>query len=253
MLFNFALVSSVLFAPAVLADRHPVNHQSEILNRRAQSTNTGPNKITSTNWAGALWTKDNGTFTSINGTFTVPHVTGSNGYAAAAWIGIDGYKCVSLFHAGVNFVVTDHGPVYYAWHEWFPADYQNFTGVSISAGDVIRLSIKATSRTSGTAKIENLSNGEGAVEEVKSKHALCELGAEWVVEDYRLGVEGNGRFAPFAMFSPVTFTDAVAAGPTSTRHYTPAGATIVNAEQNSVLLTSVTIVGDTVTIQRLPG
>ena len=57
MLFNFALISSFLLVPAVLAGRRREDRQSRFINRVEKSPSAVSNSDFeySTNWAGALW------------------------------------------------------------------------------------------------------------------------------------------------------------------------------------------------------
>ena len=79
--------------------------------------------------------------------------------------------------------------------------------------------------------------------ELSSSAALCQQNAEWIVEDYNV----NGSKIPFANFGTVTFTSAKAAstsGPVG-----PAGANLVNIEQNGQILTSVSASGSSLTVK----
>ena len=115
---------------------------------------------------------------------------------------------------------------------------------TISAGDVIKLTVTASSEKSGTAKIENLTNGQTVSEDLTSNAALCLQDAEWIVEDL---TEVSG-LAPLANFGTVTFTNAEASG---TGTYTPSGAAISDIEQNGQVLTSTSIDGSSVTIEHM--
>ena len=128
-----------------------------------------------------------------------------------------------------------------AWYEWFPAASHDFSGITISAGDDIKLTVTATSKTTGTAMVENLTNGQTVSANLTSSTPLCEQDAEWIVEDYMEGF----RLVPFANFSTVTFTNAEATG---TGIYTPSGANITDIKQNGKTLTSVSTSGSSVTI-----
>jgi len=136
MLFSFALFSSFLLTSAVLADRRRERRQFGFLNRLEQPTHAASDTIEySTNWAGAVWYKEDvrcrfrnpcpvrshqvlfrqGTFTSVTGTFTAPVPSGDIGTAASAWVGIDGSSCsgnTGLLQTGIDFAVTDNGPAY---------------------------------------------------------------------------------------------------------------------------------------------
>ena len=219
-----------------------------------------------------------GTFTSVTGTFTVPTPTGSDG-SASAWVGIDGDTCGSaILQTGVDFTVSggsvsydckpyfavvDHSLIQLlllAWYEWFPAGAYDFSGISFSAGDTVTLTVTATSTTSGTAVIENVSTGATVTQDLTSSSALCQQNAEWIVEDY----EENGGLVPFANFGTVSpdilnelsahenisgtvqFTGASAS--TTTGAIGPGSATLIDIEQNNNILTSSSVDDSSVTV-----
>lgn len=89
-----------------------------------------------------------------------------------------------------------------AWYEWYPDYAYDFTGISIKAGDTIKLTVTASTPFTGSAVIQNLSNGEEVTKAIVSLSALCEENAEWIVEDY----EEGSSLVPFANFGTVEFT-----------------------------------------------
>ncbi|KAG6380134.1 peptidase A4 family-domain-containing protein [Boletus reticuloceps] len=205
----------------------------------------------STNWAGAILEKDNGTFFSVIGTFTIPEISGSSQpglqATAAAWIGLDGRGTCSdaLLQAGVSLTATSSGPFYQAWYEWWPDPSNYFTGLTFSPGDVIGLVVGApVNNTYGLVLIANLNNGQVAIETLSSTHALCGQSAEWIVEGF---LEDAGSFPNF---SPVEFTKALAhthGGQT----YRPQDATISEIVFGNEVRTSVSVSGDSVTIKHV--
>ncbi|TFK47813.1 hypothetical protein OE88DRAFT_1606078, partial [Heliocybe sulcata] len=202
----------------------------------------------SSNWAGAVFdTYPSGTFRSVTGTFTVPTPrapsSGSGTYSASAWVGIDGDTCGNaILQTGVDFTVTNGRTSYDAWYEWYPDYAYDFTGISFSAGNTVRVTVTASSTTSGTAVIENVSTGQTVTQHITSSSALCEENAEWIVEDY----EEGGSLVPLANFGTVTFTSASAG--TSSGSIGPSGATLIDIEQNGRVLTSASTSGSSVTV-----
>ncbi|EIW83425.1 hypothetical protein CONPUDRAFT_102200 [Coniophora puteana RWD-64-598 SS2] len=193
----------------------------------------------SQNWAGAVWSKPAGTFTAVTGTFTVPTASGSG--SASAWVGIDGSSCSNaILQTGVDFNADGS---YDSWYEWFPAGAVDFDGLTINSGDVIKLTVTATSTTAGSAVIENTTSGQKVNQDLTSSSALCEQDAEWIVEDF----EENGGLVPFANFGTVTFSDASAT--TSSGAVSPSGATVIDIQQNGQTLTQTTISGSDVTVK----
>ncbi|KAG9316240.1 peptidase A4 family-domain-containing protein [Chiua virens] len=240
MVSKFALLTNLLLASAALAApssrlgarlaRRRENRQSQP-NNRLQSTATGISNVEySENWAGAAWAEGDA----------------PSGSAASAWVGIDGDTCENaILQTGVDFTVDSNGGASYdAWYEWYPDYAYDFSGIDISAGDVIKTTVTAYSTTSGVATIENLTNGQTVTQDITSDYALCEENAEWIVEDFE---EGNS-LVPFADFGTVTFTDATATGP-SGETYTPSGATLMDIEQDGEVLTSVSTSGETLTVK----
>ncbi|CAK5282587.1 unnamed protein product [Mycena citricolor] len=259
MVFASALVSLLLAAAALAVPR------SNIEGRQARRRMSGPrltsqgpaaaNQISnatshvafSTNWAGASLESPSGTYTSVTGTFTVPTPKspgGSGSFAASAWVGIDGDTCSSaIMQTGIDFNI-DNGVVSYdAWYEYYPAFASDFSGFSVSAGDVITLVATKSSTTSGSVSITNESTGKTVSKSLTGSATLCGQNAEWIVEDFE---EGNS-LVPFANFGTVTFTNAkatLASGGT----VGPSGAQLLDIEQNSVL-TSVSATTSSVTVK----
>lgn len=102
---------------------------------------------------------------------------------------------------------------YDAWYEWIPDNAYDFSGISISAGATIEMSVEATSTTSGIATITNQSNGQSVSHTFTSgqvQSSLCQTNAEWIVKDFTIISGGSQSLAPFPAFSTVTFNDATA-------------------------------------------
>jgi len=198
----------------------------------------------SSNWAGAVLVADSATYNSVTATFTVPTASGSDGSAASAWVGIDGDTCGSaILQTGVDFTVSGSDTTYDAWYEWFPDVSHDFSGISFSAGDSVQLTVTATSSTSGTAVIHNVSTGKSVSKSLTSSSALCQTNAEWIVEDF----EEGSSLVPFADFGTVKFTGASAG--TSAGSVGPSGATLMDIKQNSDVLTSVSSTSSSVTVK----
>ena len=102
----------------------------------------------------------------------------------------------------------------------------------------------ATSKTSGTAVIENLTTHKTVTKHLTSSSALCQQNAEWIVEDF----EEGGGLVPFGNFGTVTFSGATASGPRGTV-YTPSGASLLDIKQNGQVLTSISTKGSTATVK----
>ncbi|KAF9242308.1 peptidase A4 family-domain-containing protein [Melanogaster broomeanus] len=161
------------------------------------------------------------------------HTASGGTSTASVWVGIDGFTCsTGTLQTGIDMTTISNGAVSYdAWYEWYPDYAYSFSGISLVAGDIIKLTVTASSTTSGTTVIENLSTGQTA-------------NAEWIVEDFEY--YQPGMFFPSPPFGAVEFTNASATGPYGS--YTPAGAVIFDIERNSSVLTRVSTSGSNVTI-----
>ncbi|PMD18859.1 hypothetical protein NA56DRAFT_680570 [Hyaloscypha hepaticicola] len=203
----------------------------------------------SENWSGAAITSPptGQTFNAVSGKITVPTPSAPSGvastdgdYAASAWVGIDGNTySTAILQTGLDFTVSTSGAVSYsAWYEWYP-DYAMDFDLTISAGDVISMYVNATTTTSGSATIENLTTGKTVTKSLTSTSALGGENAEWIVEDFE---EGNSLIA-FADFGNVTFTDCVAATAESSEGVSTA--TIMDIENTSnQVLTDKNLISD---------
>ncbi|RAH62505.1 aspergillopepsin-2 [Aspergillus piperis CBS 112811] len=224
------------------------------------------NEEYSSNWAGAVLIGDG--YTKVTGEFTVPSVSAgsssssggygdygygyyknkrqSEEYCASAWVGIDGDTCeTAILQTGVDFCYEGGETSYEAWYEWYPDYAYNFDSLSISEGDQIKVTVEATSKSSGSATVENLTTGQSVSHTFSGnvEGDLCETNAEWIVEDF----ESGDSLVAFADFGSVTFTNAEATSDGST--VGPSDATIMDIEQDSTVLTETSVSGDSVTVK----
>ncbi|PYH98420.1 hypothetical protein BO71DRAFT_371066 [Aspergillus ellipticus CBS 707.79] len=211
--------------------------------------NSTTNTEYSSNWAGAVLIGTG--YTAVTAEFTVPTPSVPSGgssreeYCASAWVGIDGDTCdTAILQTGVDFCVEGSEVSFDAWYEWYPDYAYDFSGISISAGDVIKVTVDATSKTAGTATIENVSTGSTVTHTFTGgvDGDLCEYNAEWIVEDF----EEDDSLVPFADFGTVTFSSAYATKDGSS--VGPSDATIIDIEQDSVL-TSVSVSSSEVVVK----
>ncbi|CAI7603887.1 unnamed protein product [Penicillium crustosum] len=202
----------------------------------------------SSNWAGAVLIGSK--YTSVSGEFTVPTPKLPSGassgeqYCASAWVGIDGDTCSSaILQTGVNFCIEDGEVSYDAWYEWYPDYAYDFSGIQISSGDVIKLTVTASSKTSGSAVIENVTTGKTVTHKFTGVDDgdLCETNAEWIVEDF----ESGGELVPFTNFGTVTFRNAEATSGGET--VGPSGSTIMDIKQSGNVLTKSSATSSSVT------
>lgn len=165
--------------------------------------------VYNTNWAGAVIETTG--VTVVTGTFVAPIPTTEG--SGAAWVGIDGNDCYTgILQAGIDWTKSSSGNITYTgWYEWWPSsmEYWSASELPVAAGDSIRVTVTATSTTSGVAAVENLTQDRTINHTFTSSEVLspiCQTDAEWIVEDYY----ENFDFVEFADFGTVEFTDASA-------------------------------------------
>ena len=189
----------------------------------------------SSNWAGAILIGSG--YTEVTATFTVP--TPSTAGSGAAWVGIDGDTCdTAILQTGIDWTKSGSSVTYDAWYEWYPDYSYDFSGITLAAGNTIKVTVKASSLTGGTATVENVSTGKTVTHTFSnegSEGSLCETNAEWIVEDY----EEGSSLVKFADFGTVTFTGCSAIESGTTVGTT--GATIIDIEQNGKVLTDCSV------------
>ena len=189
----------------------------------------------SSNWAGAVLVGTG--YTSVTATFTAP--TPSTDGSGAAWVGIDGDTCqTAILQTGIDWTKSGSSVTYDAWYEWYPDYSYDFSGISIAAGNTIKVTVTATSLTAGTATVENVSTGKTVTHSFSGEGStgdLCEYNAEWIVEDY----EEGSSLVSFADFGSVTFTGC-SATKSGTKVGT-SGATIIDIKQSNSVLTSCSV------------
>ena len=109
----------------------------------------------------------------------------------------------------------------------------------------IKVTVTASSKSSGTAVIENVTRKKTVSHTFSSgstQGALGEVNAEWIVEDF----ESGGSLVNFANFGTVTFTGAQATDNGS--KVGPSGATLIDIKQNNQVLTSSSVTSNSVKV-----
>ncbi|PQE06679.1 aspergillopepsin-2 precursor protein [Rutstroemia sp. NJR-2017a BBW] len=241
MKFSATVLSTLFAATALAAPRGNAGLASRMQRRGFGARQSLPNKKSPTitnqtnveyseNWSGAI-------ITSPPSGETPSGSSNEEYWAASAWVGIDGDTCeTAILQTGVDFIITEAGEYEYdAWYEWYP-DYAYDFDLTISAGDVIKTTVEATSLKAGTATIENVTTGKTVSISLTSSSSLCGENAEWIVEDFESGSE----LVALADFGTVTFTDCSAA--TSETSEGVSDATVIDIESDEgKVLTSVTL------------
>lgn len=180
-------------------------------------------------WSGALLQPltDGTLYTSVTAMTTVPAFapppggSPSDNYLLAVWVGIDGHLCsTNFFQTGWYITMNASQTQYRALFAWYPKG-PVVIDLSISPGHVVKMTVEATSATTGTATVENLSNGQShSVPYSEPSLALCQTSAEWIIE-----TSGGDNSLP--NFGSITFTDA-SAGTTGGSIYGPNGGKQLN-------------------------
>ncbi|EPS31060.1 Aspergillopepsin-2 [Penicillium oxalicum] len=202
----------------------------------------------SKNWAGVVREQPpaaSATYTEVSATFTVPTPTATDHsgkvQAASAWVGIDGDTYTkAILQTGIDAYVSNGQRAYDAWYEWYPNAAETFD-LELTAGDEIVAIVKSNSPSEGVAIIENRSTGQNVTKTISAPSSTATLGgqnAEWIVEDFNSG----STMVPFANFGRVDFTGALAK--TSIGDYGVEDATILEIQQNGVVLAGVEIQSD---------
>lgn len=259
LLLSSALFATAIFArPSTLAERQARRRAARLRGSQPlialdteekEDIVNGNNTVHvqySSNWSGAVLTSppSGQTFNGVSGRFTVPKLTKGTGSAsswfASAWVGIDGDTYGNaILQAGIEFTISSSGAVSYnSWYEWYPDYAYDFNNFAVSAGDVIAVSIVASSPSKGTVTLTNESTGKSVSKTLSAPDSFVTLGgqnAEWIVEDF---VE-NGSLVSIADFGTVTFTNCVAT--TSNESLGLSGATAIEIAQNGQVVTDVTI------------
>jgi hypothetical protein len=153
--------------------------------------------FSNTNWSGGVVLAPKGkSFCGVTAEWIIPNIyapDASAGYEIASWIGLDGYTgsgVKDLLQAGIQQTVTGTGSTLKQgislWWEWVPGNPVTITGVSISPGDLVSVTITTSGKgsTTATVAVSNLTNGTSTSVAVSapSKTELVGTSAEWIVE-----------------------------------------------------------------------
>lgn len=225
MKFSSALslfAAGVLAAPAEQQQQSP-SMLSPVSGPMAKGKRTFGTNTVQQPWGGAI--QEATGWKTVTGTTVIPKVTGQSSTAgAAAWVGIDGANCQrAILQTGIT--TWGDGTVA-AWYEWYPAlpTYYKPSEFAVKAGDQVRMSVVATSATSGTSMLENLTTGKKVTTPFKDQPALCLTDAEWIIEF-------GGGATEFANFGTWAITNTSATGTAGT--VSANGGTISNVVINN--------------------
>jgi hypothetical protein len=159
------------------------------------------------NWAGYAVTGDDGSVTSVSGSWTVPTVTGSKRETSysAFWVGMDGFNSPTVEQIGTSSDLRSGRATYYAWYEFYPLQPMmqiSANEFSVSPGDTISASVTYSSNTF-TLTITD----ETHPDTYTTSMTVSQLGytpkrnsADWIAE-----APYSGRILPLANFGTVYF------------------------------------------------
>jgi Peptidase A4 family len=140
--------------------------------RKIGPVQRGYQKVDSYNWSGyAQHTTTKGTFTAVEGTWTVPKVDTSKPGAqyAADWVGIGGYSDDTLVQAG-TLEWNAHGTAKYdAWTEILPAALVPISGLTVHPGDKIETTVVEKSKNMWAMTVDDVTTGKSGGRTVKYK------------------------------------------------------------------------------------
>jgi hypothetical protein len=183
---------------------------------------------TSGNWSGyavPLDGSDSDIFSEVDGTWTVPTLTGAKGRTAysSVWVGIDGYTDGTVEQIGTEHDWTSKGQQNYVWFEMYPSAAYKITGFPASPGDSISAQVKyvrqgtvqVSRRQSVTGSIFQLTitnNTRNVAYTVPSSYTTvataARSSAEWIVE----APSSAGGILPLANFGTVNLSGCYAVG-----------------------------------------
>jgi hypothetical protein len=148
---------------------------------------TAASTAVSSNWAGYVAqpaAPAGSRFTSVSGTWTVPHVSCAAGHSSysAVWVGLGGYReaARSLEQVGVDADCSPTGrPRYASWYELLPAA-PIALALSIHPGDRVSASVTAKGRVV-TLRLRDLTSS-ARFSTTKRPARIDRSSAEWIVE-----------------------------------------------------------------------
>jgi len=183
----------------------------------------------STNWAGYLSAVSGASYTSVNGSWTVPSPTGQAGTvsADAAWVGIGGVTTNDLIQVGTENQVSPDGTVLTAaFYETLPQAATVIPSMTVNPGDTVVASVNETSPDVFTVSITDTTNGSSFSTSVN--YASSHSSAEWIEEDPSYTSQ---QLVPFDQFGSINFS-----GATTTMN--GVAQSLVNASPRSISLQS---------------
>ncbi|KAG6380629.1 hypothetical protein JVT61DRAFT_4995 [Boletus reticuloceps] len=224
MRFDFTLISTFLFASAVLADHSREHRSSQFLDvvEKRTSVTSDPVKVVVSEFAGAILNATTPTFHTITGSISVPVIWGQNGSGVSILVGLDGgpdTHCGAVFAAGVICTIDIDTPVYtgkavlnhvsticltcllclrIAAVYWLPGPLIEFTNFEVSYGDLVNVTVSVSDQNTGYATIQNLSKKIALTQPFSAQSPLCQRSAGWIVGKMANRDRAHFGFVPFS-------------------------------------------------------
>lgn len=154
------------------------------------------------NWAG--YVADEGYYTAVSGSWTLPEVESDAALAAdAAWVGIGGVHSSDLIQAGTQAIVEGGRVRYEAWYERLP-EPSRAVPLRVSPGDSVTVSL--TEVADDRWYILFINNTTGRQYALTTTYESSHSSAEWIEEMPSLALPRGSQFIPLGDFGRIVFT-----------------------------------------------
>jgi hypothetical protein len=165
----------------------------------------------SANWAGyvvqtSFMSPDTQAIDAIEAVWNVPAVdcsgVGTGDYAAAFWIGIDGFSSKSVEQIGTDSDCVTGVPVYYAWYELYPRDSVTLD-IPLTPEDEVHATITYIGNQQFRFSLQDITSGQNI--SITETSTIAErVSAEWIAE----APVYKHKILPLSDFGPVSFLNA---------------------------------------------
>jgi len=179
-----------------------------------------PGQDVSANWSGYAAT--GGTYTAVNGTWTVPKFAPESPAGAdATWVGIGGVNTRDLIQAGTQQAGSGSGSTQYqAWVETLP-QASHPVPLTVNPGDSISIAINQSPDAQDQWLVNFTNNTTGQTYQVTEHYTSSMSSAEWIEE---APSAARGRQIPLDRFGSVDFTQGSTVKDGQTQTIADAGA-----------------------------
>jgi len=161
-----------------------------------------PSRDVSANWSG--YASTGGSYTAVNGTWTVPQFAPSSAAGAdATWVGIGGVSSRDLIQAGTQQTVSGNGSTQYqAWVETLP-QASHPVPLTVNPGDSISIAIAQSPQAQDQWSVNFTNNTTGQTYQVTEHYTSSMSSAEWIEE---APSAARGRQIPLDNFGSIDFS-----------------------------------------------